>query len=412
MPRCDALCVNMSRTPTTLEAATADHGLPDRYTERSTVDRAELNEALSAAINRIDDSLEEFYDRFPSPSSQGLTYTATDNIDGWTASFWTGLCWLAYEVTGERRFRDAAETQLETFQRRLANGDVGTHDLGFLYTLSAVAGHRLIGNERYRSMALSAADLLVDRFLEAPGLIQAWGDHEATDDSWELGRMIVDTMMNLPLLFWASEETGESRYAAIAETHARTNAQHIVRPDGSTYHTFKCDVESGTPIGGETAQGYDADSCWSRGQTWAIYGYAIAADYADEGAYAQLSAKLANYYLSHLEDDSVPRWDFDAPAERDIRDTSAAAIAACGLDELARQLPLADDRVRGYRNAACTTLGSLAENYSTAGLDSNGLLTDGAYDTSDGDYDECCIWGDYFYVEGLVRATEHWSRYW
>ncbi|AHG01357.1 glycosyl hydrolase family 88 (plasmid) [Halostagnicola larsenii XH-48] len=401
----------MPREPAAQVAGTADAGLPDRYAESTTVDRAALDQALSVAIDRIDDSLEEFYDRFPTPSSDDLTYGPTDNMDGWTASFWTGLCWLAYEVTGERRFRDAAETQLETFERRLERGDTETHDLGFLYTLSAVAGHRLTGSERYRSMALSAADLLAERFWEAPGLIQAWGDHEAEDESWERGRMIIDTMMNLPLLFWASEETGESRYAAIAETHARTNAHHIVRSDGSTYHTFKCDVESGAPIGGETAQGYDADSCWSRGQTWAIYGYAVAADYADEGAYAQLSAKLANYYLTHLEADSVPRWDFDAPADRNIRDTSAAAIAACGLDELGRQLPLADDRARGYRNAARTTLSSLAENY-VAGADSNGLLTDGAYHTLDGDYDECCIWGDYFYVEGLVRATEHWSRYW
>lgn len=402
----------MPRSPEALAAAVQDRGLPERYTERPAVARSDLESALTSAIEQIDENRQQFYDRFPGPSSDDLVYQPTDNADGWTTAFWTGLCWLAYEVTGADRFREAAETQLRTFERRLEEGDVETHDLGFLYTLSAVAGHRLTGNDRYRSLAVRAADLLADRFWEAPGLIQAWGDHEADTDSWECGRMIVDTMMNLPLLFWASEATGDDRYAAIAETHLRTNAQHVVREDGSTYHTFKCDVESGEPLGGETEQGYDADSCWARGQTWAIYGYAVAADYADEGAYLDLSTKLANYYLSRVRADHVPGWDFDAPEDDDVLDTSAAAIAACGLDELARRLPGGDERLVGYRNASLATLASLAENYTTGGRDSNGLLTDGAYDRMDGDYDECCIWGDYFYVEGLVRATDHWSRYW
>ncbi|WP_313693519.1 glycoside hydrolase family 88 protein [Halorarum halobium] len=402
----------MSRTPDALLTAVGEGEVPARFAEPPDVDRAALRRARSDAIARIGENLDTFHDEFPGPSSDDLVYAPTDNRDGWTTSFWTGLCWLAYEVTGEARFREAAEAQLETFERRLESGDVETHDLGFLYTLSAVAGHRLTGTERYRSAALAAADLLVDRFWEAPGLIQAWGDHEAEEDTWNRGRMIVDTMMNLPLLFWASETTGDSTYASVAETHARTNAEHVVRADGSTFHTFKCDVETGAPIGGETAQGYDADSRWSRGQTWAIYGYALAADYTNERAYARLSARLANHYLSNVEADCVPRWDFDAPAEQDWRDSSAAAIAACGLDELARQLPLADRRAASYRNAALETLGSLAEHYTTEGLDSNGLLTEGAYDPTDGDYDECCIWGDYFYLEALVRATDQWDRYW
>lgn len=402
----------MPPAPNTVLTAVSDPGIPDRYAGRHTVDRETLTRALADAVDQIDENLDEFHDRFPEPSSNDLVYDATDNVDGWTTAFWTGLCWLAYDVTGERRFRVAAEAQLETFERRLETGLVASHDLGFLYTLSAIAGHRLTDNEQYRSLALTAADLLTERFREAPGLLQAWGEVDDDDDEWPQGRMIVDSMMNLPLLFWASEATNDSRYAAIAETHARTNAEHIVRSDGSTFHTFKCDVESGTPIGGETAQGYADDSCWSRGQTWAVYGYALAADYCDDGDFAQLSATLANYYLANVEDDHIPRWDFEAPADEDIRDSSAAAIAACGLDELVRNLPLADDRSLAYRNAALATLESLAENYSTSDLDSNGLLTDGAYHPSEGDYDECTIWGDYFYVEGLIRATDHFPRFW
>ncbi|WP_044951418.1 glycoside hydrolase family 88 protein [Halorhabdus tiamatea] len=403
----------MPRAPSVLAATVTDEGVPERYAERPAIEHADLETRLADAVDRIDDNVDQFYDRFPAPSSTDLVYQPTDNADGWTTSFWTGQCWLAHEVTGRERFRDAAETQLRTFDRRLESGNVLTHDLGFLYTLSAVAGHKVTGKDRYREMAVTAADYLADRFWDAPGLIQAWGDPDRPeDDEWVHGRMIVDTMMNLPLLFWASEITGNDAYAAIAETHARTNAEHIVRPDGSTFHTFQCDVASGEPLGGETHQGYADDSCWARGQAWAIYGYALVAEYADEPAYAELSAKLANYYLHRVEADHVPRWDFDAPDDDEVRDTSAAAIAACGLIELASVLPVADERADRYRNAALEMLDSLGAHYAADPGRSNGLLTDAAYARGDGDYNECCVWGDYFYVEGLVRATESWRRYW
>ena len=403
----------MAREPAAVTTAVTDEGVPERYGNRATGSESDLRDALSIAVDRIDDNIDEFYDQFPAASSTDLVYPPVDNMGGWTTGFWTGQCWLAYEVTGENRFRDAAETQLQTFERRLDRGDVKTHDLGFLYTLSAVAGHRLTGRESYRRAAVRAADYLIERFWEAPGLIQAWGDPEAPEDRpWVHGRMIVDTIMNLPLLFWASEVTGDGQYAAIAETHARTNAQRIVRPDGSTYHTFQCDAETGEPLGGETHQGYADESCWARGQAWAIYGYALAADYTGDRAYADLASKLANYYLRRVESDHVPRWDFDAPEDDPVRDTSAASIAACGLAQLASELPLADDRVEQYRNAALATLGSLAENYLTDADASNGLLSDASYNRKGGDFDECCVWGDYFYVEGLARATEHPTRFW
>jgi len=400
----------MTRTLTTLVSGVADPGVPDRYDTPTDVTKAELDRALTAAIDRIGDNLDTFSDCFPAASSDDLVYGTVDNMGGWTTSFWTGLCWLAYEVTGEARFRKAAEAQLKTFERRLDEGLVDTHDLGFLYTLSAIASHRLTDNEQYRTVAIRAADLLVDRYWEAPGLLQAWGPMDDPDDE-NRGRMIADTMMNLPLLFWASEATDDPSYAEIAASHARANVAHIVRDDASTFHTFTCDVETGEPLGGETAQGHADDSCWSRGQTWVIYGGALAADYTGEGAHASLAAKVADYYLTHVEDDHVPLWDFDAPTDPEIRDSSAAAIAACGLDELTRQLPTADERVPAYRTAALETLGSLAADYTT-GEDSNGLLKAGAYHPTDDDYDECTIWGDYFYVEGLVRATRQHTRFW
>ncbi|GAB7021347.1 glycoside hydrolase family 88 protein [Halostagnicola bangensis] len=403
----------MTRNSSAPIADVSDPGVPSRYDGCRSAPESTFRGALIDALDGIDSNLTTFHDRFPTASSDDLVYPSTDNSKGWTSGFWTGQCWLAYEVTGDERYRNAAQTQLETFDRRLEDGDVETHDLGFLYTLSAVPGYRLTGKFEYRELAVAAAELLADRYWDDLGLIQAWGPLDASaPDEWVQGRIIADTMMNLPLLFWASGVTDEQRYATIADAHARTNVRHIVRDDASTAHTFKSDIESGAPLGVETHQGYADDSCWARGQAWQLYGYAIAATYTGESAYAELASKLANYYLERVEADHVPQWDFDAPADDGVRDSSAAAIAACGLDELSRILPSADDRTRQYRNAALETLESLAGNYTTDPDDSNGLLMEGAYHRTDDDFDECCLWGDYFYVEGLVRATEQWERYW
>ncbi|WP_330633092.1 glycoside hydrolase family 88 protein [Halocatena halophila] len=401
----------MDRLPRAVAAAVSDQGVPSRYSTPVAVDRRRLEEARSTAVETIDSNLEGYCDRFPTPSSTEYRYGTVPNTNGWTQGFWTGLCWLAYEITGTERFRRSAQAQLETFDRRLESGAIATHDLGFLYTLSAVAGHQLTGTPAYRSTALSAANLLCDRFLPAPGMIQAWDSMDDPRNPDNQGRMIADTMMNLPLLYWASETTGNDDYQRIADTHARTNAATIVRADGSTFHTFDFDVASGEPLMGGTHQGHATESCWSRGQAWQLYGYAIAAAHTGQEAYTTLACKLANYYLDALPEDHVPHWDFDAPAEPGIRDSSAAAIAVCGLDTLSRVLALASEQQTAYRNAALATLDSLAASYTTPAT-SNGLLTDGAYNTPEDDYDECTIWGDYFFVEGLCRATKTHRPFW
>ncbi|MFC6964845.1 glycoside hydrolase family 88 protein [Halocatena marina] len=252
----------------------------ERYESCPNVDSEYFETAKQFCLRRIKENTEPFVDHFPSASSEDLSYEASA-LEGWTPAFWSGILWLAYETTDENVYRSVAESQLPKFANRLETADVISHDLGFLYTLSAIASSMLTDNSASEQMALDAADRLTERYWPDPGIIQAWGDPEdpdATDwGEWAHGRIIADTMMNLPLLFMASIETGDDQYHEIATNHAENAARYLVRDDGSTFHTYKFDVTTGTPLGGETFQGFADDSCWSRGQAWVFYGFALAA---------------------------------------------------------------------------------------------------------------------------------------
>jgi unsaturated chondroitin disaccharide hydrolase len=356
-------------------------------------------------------------DRYPrGASGQDLRYDTKDDPTGWTPSFWTGLLWLADAVWNDTdRYRSAALSHLEPFRDRLERDDaVLTHDLGFLYTLSAWAQYDRTGDERARQVALRAADRLTDRYHPTPGIIQAWGDHRsglADQSTWEYGGTIVDTMLNLPLLYRAGEATAYDRYREIATDHADATATHIVRDDGSTCHGFRFDVATGEPEGERTHQGAADDSCWSRGQAWALYGFPLAYRHSGEERFLETAQSVAEYYLSEVPSDYVPPWDFRAD-DTDIRDTSAAAIAACGFFELAEHLPPAHPDRQRYERTGVETLTSLAQSYTTEGDEADGILAQSAANCNKDQYDQCTLWGDYFYFEGLVRASFDWTPFW
>jgi unsaturated chondroitin disaccharide hydrolase len=220
--------------------------------------------------------------------------------------------------------------------------------------------------------------------------------------------------MNLPLLFWASEQTGNFYYREAAIRHLSAANEHLLRGDGSSYHTYHFDAENGKALRGSTAQGSSDSSCWSRGQAWGIYGLALAFKYVRDSSLLDLATKLSNYFLNRLPDDWVCYWDLSFTEGEEERDSSAAAIAACGLLELAKNLPLADARKRRYENAAAHIAASLVSSYTPReGDNSNGLLLHAVYDKpSNKGVDECCIWGDYFYLELLMRLQRPWQPYW
>lgn len=370
----------------------------------------ELDAAIARALSRIDRALPDFIDVFPAPSSEGLKYPAMENVE-WTNGFWTGMLWLSWELTGEDRYKAAAEVQVASFADRAEQEvNIDHHDMGFLYTPSACAAWKLRGDSVARDAGIAAARLLMRRFDPESRVIQAWGD---LSDPEEAGRMIIDCNLNLPLLYWASEQTGDLGFRRAADAHLEQAARYLVRPDASTFHTFHMDTASGAPRFGTTHQGYSDDSCWARGQAWGIYGFALGYAHGGREDLVTLSASLANYFLNRLPHDMVAYWDLIFTEGDQPRDTSASAIAACGLLELVRHLPVSDPARDLYARAAWGMVREL-DSHHLAPIDgSNGLLANGVYHMPKGvGVGECCIWGDYFYLEALVRMRRIWSMFW
>ncbi len=378
---------------------------------RERPEAAEVDSLIADALARLDRTMPQFKEYFPAPSSENGTYAPIDNVE-WTNGFWTGMIWLAWEMTGKDAYREAAEDNVRSFVDRLERrANVDHHDLGFLYTLSACAARQLTGSETGRAAGLQAAKLLLGRYDPVAKVIQAWGDMR---DPAQRGRMIIDCNLNLPLLFWASRETGERSFTDAATHHLEQAARYLVRPDASTYHTYFIDTVTGEPRFGSTHQGYSDDSCWARGQAWGIYGFALGGLHTGNGDYFELAARLANYFLNRLPEDGICCWDLIFTDDtRTPRDSSAAAIAACGLLELVRTLPVSDPRRETYASWAWLIVKRLGTDYLAPIEGSNALLLHGVYHMPNGaGVDEACIWGDYFYMEALMRLRYAWAPYW
>lgn len=330
----------------------------------------------------------------------------------WVDGFWSGQLWLAYDEAQDTVFFYAARAQRPYFIERLDRPETHDHDLGFLYTLSLVADYKLTGDEDACRGALRAADSLAGRYNTKGHFIRAWNtwDDNPMDNR---GRIIIDCMENLGLLFWAAEQTGSTHYKDIAIAHAQTTADSIVRDDGSSYHSFHFDPTTGESLRGETVQGFADESCWSRGQSWGIHGFASAYHYTGNPRFRDTAAKLADYALAHLPDDKVPYWDYLLPeGETPYRDTSAGAIMSAGLFLLADQL---DNAVLAncYRDAAHAILNALIAGYTTFGHPgAEGLLCEGASHVKNGYANNMLPYGDYFFVEALLRAQGRTAFFW
>ncbi len=365
--------------------------------------------ALDLCIERIRHNIGRFDTQFPYIGS-GDHYVLREN-DHWMTSFWTGQLWLAYAATNDAVFREAASSHLASFRQRLEKRVDLSHDIGFLYTLSARAQFDLTADSAAQQLALEAADHLADRFNPTGDYIQAWGE---MGDSAEAGRFIIDCLLNLPLLYWASVQTGDPRYADIANRHAETTRRYLVRPDGSTAHTFYMDTTTGEPIGQKTHQGYSDDSLWARGQAWAILGFATAYAWHSEPAFLVASQHTADRFLAEISADYFPLWDFRLPADAiQARDTSAAAIAAMGLLRLA-ELPECRDKSAHYSAAANKLITRLVEqafDWSEDGVE--GLLRHATYHASRAEYrEQYTLFGDYFFLECLLWQCGHRIDLW
>lgn len=384
-----------------------------KFTGATELTEEKLSIALAEAVKKIDKGIADFADSFPSEASVNNVYTKVDNTGGWGQGFWTGILWIAYELTGDEKYRRAAERHIPSYLKRIRERiDVDHHDMGFLYVPSCVAAYRLTGNEMAKEAALLAADNLIHRYHGTGEFIQAWGPL----DSSEHYRLIIDCLLNIPLLYWATEVTQDDTYADTAYRHYKSTAANILRSDGSTYHTFYFDYDTGAPLQGVTHQGAADDSSWARGQAWGVYGFMLTYAYKRNPDAIERTKAATNYFLNRLPEDYVPYWDLIFTSGSEERDSSSGAIAACGLLECANALSAGDDYKELYENAARHMVNGLIDGYLTKNVsESNGLLLHAVYAKPQGfGVDECNIWGDYFYMEALARLIkgESFHGYW
>jgi unsaturated chondroitin disaccharide hydrolase len=316
---------------------------------------------------------------------------------------WVGLIWLAFAHTQDPALERAARTWAAYLLPR--QFDTTTHDLGFLFKLSHILGYELTGDGAFIPPALQAAETLSRRFNPRGGYFQAWGPLDASPEL--RGRAIVDTMMNLDLLFWASQQSGDPKFAQMAETHARTVIQYQIRPDFSTSHVIDFNPESGAFIKQDTHQGLAPDSCWSRGQAWAVYGFGDCYRATGEELFLKTARNLAEYALKHLPPDLVPYWDFDSPEiPDDVHDSSAASILASGLLNLAAQ-EIDPDRATHWHTQAAAILKSLWENYTSRSTSEPSILIHGTRSKPHNMVDHGLIYGDYYFVEALLQFVSN-----
>ncbi len=375
-----------------------------------------FSRALDRAVGKIGDLIPQFGLRNPRISVPGTHRYQFCTADEWVASFWPGQLWLVYSLTGEARFKNSARMRLPYFQNVLERPDWHDHDLGFLFSLSCVADWKLSGNERARAMALRAADFLAARRRQPMRFVMCWNPMRRDDPAFAAqkpGTLNIDSMQAMALLFWAHAQSGQASFAEIAHMHLETSANHLVRDDYSSFHAFEFDPRDGSPVRGFTHQGLSDESCWSRGQSWAIHGFAQAYLHSGRAEYRDMAAKMADYVALKLPEDGVPLWDYDLPANRHpYPDTSAGAVTAAGLYLLAQGFGRGEAAAR-YTALADRMLKGLVEHHDIAGLpEAQGLLKAGAAFVALDRADNMLPYGDYYYLEALMRAVGHTEFFW
>ncbi len=371
----------------------------------SVQDKVWIDDTCNKMIEKMGGSIHRNEGKIPYSTEADGSYddkSADRNLMWWTNGFWEGMLWLMYAQTGDTYYKELGNRMEKVLDRLLLGMteygiDPLHHDVGFMWLHSAVADYRLTGNPASRTRGLIASNYLSSRFNIKGKYIVAW------DGIDRQGWSIIDTMMNIPLLYWAAEETGYDRYRYIAMAHADKTLENILRPDGSVVHIICYDPETGEVKSTLGGQGYEEGSSWTRGQAWAIYGFALSYLHTGEKRYLDAAKRVANYFLSAAaEFGYIPPIDFRSPKEPNYIDTTAGAIAACGLIELEKHVPEFEKEM--YLNGALKILKALTREQCNFTDEIDSLLQNGseAYHTNK---HLSIIYGDYFYMEAMLRLN-------
>ncbi|MEL7600621.1 MAG: glycoside hydrolase family 88 protein [Proteiniphilum sp.] len=320
----------------------------------------------------------------------------------WTSGFFPGELWYMYEFTKDPKWEKQARAFTTTLE--VQKFTKTTHDLGFILYNSFGNGLRLTNDQSYKPILMEAANSLISRYKPNAKIIRSW-DHNS--DKWQCP-VIIDNMMNLELLFWASRESGDSTYYDIAVNHANSTMKNHFRPDYGTYHVVDYDTITGEVLNRHTHQGYAHESTWARGEAWALYGYTMCYRETKDNAYLDQARHVADFIFTNpnLPEDLIPYWDFNAPViPNEPRDVSAAAIIASALYELST---FSEDKAVQYKEQADTILKNLTVHYRATLHDDGGflLLHSTGSKPSNSEVDVPLVYADYYFLEALLRKEK------
>ena len=349
-------------------------------------------------------SAERSRDKIPYLTVDGIFDDWSNRIDWWTNGFYGGQLWQLYHAYGDEIFRQVAENIENKLDESLMHYMGMDHDSGFKWLLTAVADYKLTANEASKNRALLAASNLAGRFNPAGRFIRAWND---AGDGGTAGWAIIDCMMNLPLLYWASEETHDPRFYQIARAHADTAQRAFVRENGSVNHIVQFDVNTGEVVGTLGGQGKEIGSSWTRGQGWAIYGFALSYRHTGEKSYLETAKKVAAYFASCIPESGLIPVDFCQDEGLDWEDSTAAAIAACGMLEIASHVP--ENEKLFYHETAVKLLRTLEEKRCRWDTDADYIVENGSVTYHDEKHNFPIVYGDYYFTEAIFKLC---SREW
>lgn len=374
----------------------------------STATLLKADKELNYCIRQVQKTLGSIQDssQIPRSITNGKAQWRFVNYRDWTCGFWPGILWYNYEYSKDDKWKAEAERYSKALFPLVDSAAID-HDLGFQVFTSIGNGYRLTKNPLYKTILLRAADTLSKLFNPKVGTILSW-PRSVPGVDWPLHHnTIMDNMINLELLFWASKNDGSKHLYDMAVKHAETTMQNHFRADYTSYHVVVYDTATGKKIKGITHQGYSDSSMWARGQAWAIYGFTMVYRETKDPKFLEFAQKVTDVYLKNLPEDLIPYWDFNAPDIPNApRDASAAGVVASALLELST---FVYDKVKAeeYRIKAERMLTSLSsEKYQSRNVNSMFLLHSTGHKPNNGEVDASIIYADYYYEEALLRLKK------
>lgn len=352
-------------------------------------------------IEKVEYQRNRYTEGFPDFIFESDKYKQSGGLN-WISGFWPGMLLIAYKNTRDPETLNS----LREFERKQNEGFLKLerlhHDVGFMWFLTSAEDYNYTGDETARQAALNAAMVLASRFNPKGNYLRAWND-DPDDGHRKKGWAIIDCMLNIELLYWASNVTTDGRFRNIANAHADSTLENFIRPDGTTKHIVSYDTDTGEYMENVRGQGYSEDSCWTRGAGWATYGFIKAYGYTGNEKYLEASQKVLDTFIKLLGEGNVPPCDFMQPPEPWYLDSSAGAIVACSMLDNAKHCP---DKKDYYINEAKKLLFTLTEKCADLDPETDGVLRHACQLYHSGKKDCTLIYGDYYYMEAIDKLTK------